>query len=73
MHTAEMTVLRHAAAGIAVLAALVLGAAAVLAIAIGGLVLVGCVYAATAALLARTARRLRPRRRRGSGYLPLSF
>jgi len=66
-----MTVLRHAAAGIAALAALVLGAAAVLAVVLGGFVVVGSVYAGVALVLGRAARRLRPRRRGGSGYLPL--
>jgi hypothetical protein len=59
-----MNALRHAAAGIVALAAAVLGASAVLAIAVAGLLWIGCVYALTAALLVGCARRIRPRRQR---------
>ena len=58
-----MKTLRHAAAGIVALAAAALAASAVLAIAIGGLIWIGFVYALGAALLAGLARRIRPRRR----------
>jgi hypothetical protein len=59
-----MNALRHAAAGIVALAAAALGASAVLAIAVGGLLWIGCVYALAAALLVGCARRIRPRRQR---------
>ena len=55
--------LRHAAAGLVAAAAVVLAASAVPAVAIGGFVLEGMLYAAFAALLWLTARRVRPRRR----------
>lgn len=58
-----MKTLRHAAAGIVALAAAALAASAVLAIAIGGLIWIGFVYALGAALLLGFARRIRPRRR----------
>ena len=58
MHT-----LRQAAAGLVATAAVALAASAVLAVAIGGFVLEGTLYAAFAALLWLTARRVRPRRR----------
>jgi hypothetical protein len=59
-----MNALRHAAAGIVALAAAALGVSAVLAIAVAGLLWIGCVYALTAAVLVGCARRLRPRRQR---------
>ena len=58
MHT-----LRQAAAGLVAAAAVALAASAVLAVAIGGFVLEGTLYAAFATLLWLTARRVRPRRR----------
>jgi hypothetical protein len=58
-----MNVVRHAAAGIVALAAAALAASAVIAIAVGGLFWIGCVYALVAAGLAGCARSLRPRRR----------
>ena len=59
----EMNALRHAAAGIVAVAAVALAASAVLAVALGGLVLIGSVYAGVAALLWWMARRVRPHRR----------
>jgi len=59
-----MNALRHAAAGIVALAAAALGVSAVLAIAVAGLLWIGCVYALTAALLVGCARWIRPRRQR---------
>ena len=58
MHT-----LRQAAAGLVATAAVALAASAVLAVVVGGFVVEGMVYAAFAALLGLTARRVRPRRR----------
>jgi hypothetical protein len=55
-----MKTLRHAAAGIVALAAAALAASAVLAIAIGGLLWIGFVYALGAAMLLGCARRIRP-------------
>jgi predicted phage tail protein len=55
-----MKTLRHAAAGIVALAAAALAASAVLAVAIGGLVWIGFVYALGAAMLLGFARRIRP-------------
>lgn len=59
-----MKALRHAAAGIVALAAAALAASAVLAVAIGGLVWIGFVYAAAAALLLGCARWIRPPKQR---------
>jgi hypothetical protein len=58
-----MTVIRHAAAGVAALAAIALGAAACIALAVGGLEVIACVYAAVALGFIQLARKLRPRRR----------
>jgi hypothetical protein len=58
MHT-----LRHAAAGLVAAAAVALAASAVLAVALGGFVVEGTLYAGFAALLWWAARRVRPRRR----------
>ena len=58
-----MHALRHAAAGLAAAVAVALAASAVLAVAIGGFVLEGTLYAAFALGLWWTARRVRPRRR----------
>lgn len=59
-----MNALRHAAAGIVALAAAALAASAVLAIVVGGLLWIGCVYALTAAVLLGCARRIRPPKQR---------
>lgn len=59
-----MTVLRHAAAGIAGVAAALLAGCALVAFAAGGLFWIACVYAVVALALFGGARRLRPRRRR---------
>jgi hypothetical protein len=58
MHT-----LRRAAAGLVAIVALALAASAVLAVALGGFVVEGALYAGFAALLWLTARRVKPRRR----------
>jgi hypothetical protein len=58
MHT-----LRHAAAGLVATTAVALAASAVLAVAIGGYVVEGTLYAGFAALPLWTARRVRPHRR----------
>jgi hypothetical protein len=58
-----MHALRHAAAGLVATAAFALAASAVLAVAIGGFLLEGALYAGVAAVLWWTARRVRPRRR----------
>jgi hypothetical protein len=58
-----MHALRHAAAGLVAAVAVALAASAVLAVAIGGFVLEGMLYAAFAVLLGLTARRVRPPRR----------
>jgi predicted phage tail protein len=60
----RMKTLRHAAAGIVALAAAALAASAVLAIAIGGLLWIGFVYALGAAMLLGCARRIRPPKQR---------
>jgi hypothetical protein len=69
----EMTVLRLAAAGIVAVAAFALGTASVVAFVAGGYFWVACAYAAASAALLVAARRVRPRRRRAAGYLPLRF
>jgi len=58
-----MHILRQAAAGLVATAAVALAASAVLAVVIGGFVVEGMLYAAFAALLWLTPRRVRPRRR----------
>lgn len=59
-----MNALRHAAAGVFALGAAALAASAVLAIALAGLLWIGCVYALTAAVLLGVARRIRPPKHR---------
>jgi hypothetical protein len=59
-----MHALRHAAAGLVATAAVALAASAVLAVAIGGLVWIGFVYALGAAMLLGFARRIRPPKQR---------
>lgn len=58
-----MTVVRHAAAGIAALAAVVLGVAACVVLAVEGADVVASVYGAVAVGFVQLARRLRPKRR----------
>jgi hypothetical protein len=67
----DMNVLRLAAAGIVAVAALALVTASVVAFFAGGYVLQALLYGLTAVALARVAGRLRRRRRRALGYLPL--
>jgi hypothetical protein len=58
-----MHALRRTAALLVAAAAVALAASAILAIAVGGLVFMGSVYAAFALVLWRTSRRVRPQRR----------
>jgi membrane protein implicated in regulation of membrane protease activity len=67
----DMTVLRLAAAGIVALVALGLATASVVAFYAGGYVLQAALYALVSLALVRVAARLRRRRRRAVGYLPL--
>jgi membrane protein implicated in regulation of membrane protease activity len=67
----DMIALRLAAVGIVAVAALALATASVVAFYAGGYTIDAVLYAATALALARLAARLRRRRRRALGYLPL--
>lgn len=58
-----MTVIRHAAAGILAVAALALGVAACVVLAVDGADVVASVYLAAAVGFVQLARRLRPKRR----------
>ena len=67
----DMTVLRLAAAGIVAAVAFALATASVVAFYAGGYVFQAALYAVVSLALARVATRLRRRRRRAVGYLPL--
>jgi hypothetical protein len=58
-----MKLVRHAAAGVFALAAITLGVAACVVLAVDGADVVACVYGAVAVGFVQLARRLRPRRR----------